>query len=169
MMGLITEYLPALLVGTLTVSIISLILFLKTHAKFNRLNQHLEEILSKEDEINLTGLVSKYLDTTLDQKAALTKLTRRVRKLENWQDTAVQRIALTRYNAFEGLGGDQSFSLALLKGNGEGIVLSGLYGREETRVYAKPIENGESPYQLSEEEQEAVKDAYKGINVKKER
>ncbi len=168
-MDLITEYLPAVLVVALIVSIISSILFLKTYGKCKRLNQHLEEMLSKEDEINLTGLVSKYLDTTLEQKSALTKLTRRVRKLENWQDTAVQNIALTRYNAFEGVGGDQSFSLVLLKGNGEGVLISGLYGRDESRVYAKPIENGESPYQLSDEEQEAVKEAYKGINAKKGR
>ena len=64
---------------------------------------------------------------------------------------------LVRYNAFEKTGSDLSFSLALLNDKSEGFVLTSIFGREDSRVYAKPISNGKSAYTLSDEELEAIK------------
>jgi hypothetical protein len=61
-----------------------------------------------------------------------------------------------RYNPFDNVGGDQSFSIALLDANNNGFVITSLYAREGTRVFAKPIKNGESEFPLSEEEKEAI-------------
>ncbi len=63
---------------------------------------------------------------------------------------------LIRFNAFDNMGSDLSFSLALLDRRGDGVVLTGLYGRDETRLYAKPIRRGISDYSLTEEEMKAV-------------
>jgi len=63
---------------------------------------------------------------------------------------------LLRYNAFAKTGSDLSFSLALLNENAEGFVLTSIFGREDSRVYAKPVQGGESKYSLSEEEVEAI-------------
>lgn len=63
---------------------------------------------------------------------------------------------LIRFNAFDNMGSDLSFSLAFLDRRGDGVVLTGLYGRDETRVYAKPIRKGTSDYSLTEEEIKAV-------------
>ncbi|HPZ22965.1 MAG TPA: DUF4446 family protein [Bacillota bacterium] len=68
---------------------------------------------------------------------------------------------LERYNAFEKTGSDLSFSLALLNDMKDGFVLTGIFGREDTRVYAKPINAGQSLYHLSEEEELAIKKAMK--------
>ena len=57
------------------------------------------------------------------------------------------------------MGGKQSFALALLDCKGDGVVLSSLYGREESRVYAKPVKGGLSEYTLSKEEEAAVQQA----------
>jgi hypothetical protein len=65
-------------------------------------------------------------------------------------------------NPFKDTGGDQSFAIALLDSNNNGIVLSSLYTREGTRVYTKPIEKGASSYNLSKEEEEAIKKAISG-------
>jgi len=54
------------------------------------------------------------------------------------------------------LGGDQSFSIALLDKQNSGVVITSLYTRDGNRVYAKPIENGTSEYTLSKEEKEAL-------------
>lgn len=72
---------------------------------------------------------------------------------------AVQRVGLVRFDAFEDMGGQQSFAAALLDADGSGIVLSSINGRAETRIYAKPIERGGSAYNLSQEELEAVRRA----------
>ena len=64
----------------------------------------------------------------------------------------VQRVGITRYNAFNDMGSDLSYSVALLDGKNNGVVMSGIFGRDFCNTYAKPIENGESTYMLSAEE-----------------
>lgn len=68
----------------------------------------------------------------------------------------VQNPGLIRFNAFDNMGSDLSFSIALLDRRGDGVVLTGLYGRDETRIYAKPIRKGTSDYSLADEEAKAV-------------
>lgn len=70
--------------------------------------------------------------------------------------TCVRRPALLRFSAFDDVGSDLSFSLALLDQNGDGVVLSSLYGREESRLFAKPVRRGSSSYRLSAEEERAI-------------
>ena len=71
----------------------------------------------------------------------------------------VRRVALLRYDAFEDVGGRLSFSCALLDDHGTGVVLTSINGRQETRVYAKPVTAGTSTYNLRNEEQEAIRQA----------
>jgi hypothetical protein len=72
---------------------------------------------------------------------------------------SLQKVGIKRFNPFKEVGGDQSFSIALLDADNNGLVLTGYYSREMNRVFAKPIENGKSKYPLSEEEIEAIKKA----------
>ncbi len=72
---------------------------------------------------------------------------------------SVQHVGLVRYDAFEDVGGRLSFSCAMLDEHGKGVVLTSINGRQETRVYAKPIAEGQSGYNLSSEEEEAIKQA----------
>lgn len=82
-------------------------------------------------------------------------------KLKNMAEPAIQKIGMVRFNPFGNVGGDHSFSIALLDSKNDGIVLSGLYLREGARVYSKPIVSGKSEYQLSEEEKQALEKAMK--------
>jgi len=72
---------------------------------------------------------------------------------------SVQRVGLIRYDAFEDMGGHLSFSLALLDEAGDGVVVSAINGRQDTRVYAKPVEAGDSGHNLSDEEADAIRQA----------
>jgi hypothetical protein len=74
-------------------------------------------------------------------------------------DGSVRHMALLRYDAFEDVGGRLSFSCAMLDDHGSGVVLTSINGRQETRVYAKPITEGASTYNLSVEESEAISQA----------
>lgn len=69
---------------------------------------------------------------------------------------SLQKVGIVRYNPFNDVGGDQSFSIALFDAYNNGFVITSLYSREGNRVYAKPIKNGKSEFQLSEEEREAI-------------
>jgi hypothetical protein len=84
------------------------------------------------------------------------------KKLQGICDISITKVGVIRFNPFKDTGGDQSFAIALLDSNNNGIVLSSLYAREGTRVYTKPIEKGTSSYNLSEEEEGAIKKAISG-------
>ncbi|MFN2613582.1 MAG: DUF4446 family protein, partial [Actinomycetota bacterium] len=73
--------------------------------------------------------------------------------------SAIQRVGLVRFDAFEDMGGKLSFAVALLDAEGTGVVFSSINGRSDTRIYAKPIEQAGSRIPLSEEETEAIKRA----------
>jgi hypothetical protein len=72
---------------------------------------------------------------------------------------SIRNVGIVRFDAFEDLGGRLSFAVALLDEEGSGVVLSSINGRQETRIYAKPIERGESRINLSEEESESIRRA----------
>lgn len=75
---------------------------------------------------------------------------------------SIQRVQLYRYNPYQDSGGDQSFSLALLDDQGNGIVLTSLHARSGTRIFAKPVSLGlGGKYRLSKEEEMVVKKAFK--------
>ena len=72
---------------------------------------------------------------------------------------SVRHVGAVRYDAFEDVGGRLSFSCALLDDHGTGVVVTSINGRQDTSVYAKPITAGRSSYNLSVEEEEAIRQA----------
>ena len=102
--------------------------------------------------------VSNYIKKLEKKVEALSE---EIKNLKKDSKFSVQKTGLVRYNPFQDLGGDQSFSIALLDGNNNGVVITSLYAREGNRVFAKSIEKGESKYSLSGEEIEAIKKAIK--------
>jgi hypothetical protein len=75
---------------------------------------------------------------------------------------SLQHIGLVRFNPFDDTGSDQSFAIALLDDQRDGIVISSLHGRTNTRVFAKPVADGTSPHNLSDEEAQAIRIAVEG-------
>jgi hypothetical protein len=84
--------------------------------------------------------------------AALSRVDRRV-------DGAVTNTAVVRYDAYEGTGGQQSASVAMLDATRTGTVVTAIQGRDYARIYVKDLDRGRSPVALSPEEQEAVERA----------
>jgi hypothetical protein len=87
----------------------------------------------------------------------------RIRHLEGLIPRTVRGVGVVRYNAFEGVGGDQSFSVALVDGEGHGAVLTGIHTGTDIRSYGKPVENWKSSYSLSADEQRALGEARRRI------
>lgn len=106
---------------------------------------------------NLDEMLKKYLDDVNDIKQDNSEIKAYYTKLDYDIGSSIQKVGLVRFNAFQNVGSDLSFALALLDREDNGIVLNGIYGSEASNIYAKPIRNGESTYQLSEEEKEAIK------------
>ncbi|MGH2446691.1 MAG: DUF4446 family protein [Candidatus Limnocylindria bacterium] len=75
---------------------------------------------------------------------------------------SLQHIGMVRFNPFEDTGSDQSFAIAILDDRRDGVVISSLHGRANTRIFAKPVDDGGSPHNLSDEEAQAIKIAVEG-------
>lgn len=75
---------------------------------------------------------------------------------------ALQRFGIARYDAFDDMGGRLSFSAALLDDHGDGLMITSINGRTETRTYAKPIRQMKSQHNLSQEENAAIAAAMSG-------
>ncbi|MFA6353467.1 MAG: DUF4446 family protein [Candidatus Paceibacterota bacterium] len=98
-------------------------------AEISKLNKAKEEI-----EKNITSINSK--------------LKKSIRGLET-----------IRFNPFPDQGSNQSFAIGMLNEEGDGLVISSLYSRERMSIFAKPIKKGNSEYELTTEEKEALKKA----------
>ena len=100
-----------------------------------------------------------------DQEQEVNKIGKRLSQVEMKLRAGVDRAELLRFRAFENVGGDLSFAFALLNQEGSGVVLSSIHNREESRVYAKPINEGMSSYSLTSEEKEVIDRAMLGPKI----
>ena len=105
---------------------------------------------------NIDEQLRKYIKEVEDIKIENKQIENYYITLNNNIDSCIQKVGMVRYNAFADVGSDLSFALALLDRNNNGIILNGLYGSDSSNIYAKPIKDGISTYQLSEEEKEAI-------------
>jgi len=87
------------------------------------------------------------------------EMANQIKNLDKDLTKCLQKVGIVRYNAFQDTGSDLSFALALLDENNDGVVLNGIYSREMSNIYAKPVEKGKSKYTVSEEEAKAIQKA----------
>lgn len=111
----------------------------------NMLLDHLEEIENAVERVNIIS--ADLID------------------IKNQMDKCIQKCNIIRYNAFSDTGSDQSFSIAMLDNFNDGIIITGIYGRNESISYAKPISKGISRYPLSVEEEMVLKRSLKGTQI----
>jgi uncharacterized protein YlxW (UPF0749 family) len=101
--------------------------------------------------------IDKRLSKTEEMDKKIQKLDEKEKILEESLKSVVQNVSVVRFDAFEDTGGKLSFAVALLNEHGNGLVISCINGRQESRTYAKPIIKGKSSFTLSGEEEEAIK------------
>ncbi len=109
------------------------------------------------DGRSLEEVIGTHAGRTVAVSAEVDRLVERTATLERGGRKAFQRIGLVRFNPFEDTGGNQSFALALLDADDDGIVVSSLHARGGTRIYAKAVVGGRPEASLSDEETEAVR------------
>ena len=124
-----------------------------------KINKRFDLLLEKGKLKDLKEVLFKQIDKTKNQEEAINKIIARVKNLENISEKTFQKIGVVRFNPFNNLGGNQSFAIALLDRQNNGFVISSLFIKEGSRVYAKLIKEGKSEHSLSGEEQEALKRA----------
>jgi hypothetical protein len=151
-----SSYGPYLWLVLFLLVVLSLLWLAALQRRHSELRRRYAALLSGASGEDLGELLTTYEEQLRQTTSTAEKLTTGADRMETKVRRSLQRLGLVRFNAFEGLGGEQSFAVALLDDEGAGVVLSSLQGRGESRLYAKPVENWVSTYTLSAEEKEAI-------------
>lgn len=130
---------------------VSIVLY-RIFALFNKLTRGVEVF-------DLKKILEKVLLQEESNEKEIGELIRRLNIEEESGKLHVQKVGLVRFNPFKELGGDHSFSLAILDGEDSGVVITSLHTRDRTRVYMKEIKKGKSDSDLSEEEKKSLSKA----------
>lgn len=146
--------------------IILFIMLSVTLRALNKLEKKYKKMMRGNEGKNIETLILNNLDKIDEVLGQNASVNDKLNNLDLRLKKCLQKSSIIRYRAFEDVGSDLSFSIALLDDNNDGIVLTGLYGRNESTTYAKPIDKGISRYDLSEEEQQVLDDAMEKGNSK---
>lgn len=146
-------YITIVLIITTIILLIGLVVIVQS---LNRLEKRYKKLTRGINNKNLEEIVTQYLDNIDSVKADTEAVKNQQLELEKRLNTCIQKVAIVRYKAFEDVGSDLSFSIALLNHNNDGVIVTGIYGRNDSTVYAKPIDKGISRYDLSEEEEQVL-------------
>lgn len=148
------------LLGWVIITIILVLLVMILMAKLSSLNKKYKKFLEKlGNGNNIEEDLETYMYRVEKVEKQNAEIANYVKTLDEDLTRCIQKVGIVRYNAFKDTGSDLSFTLALLDEHNDGVVLNGIYSREMSNIYAKPVKNGESSYTMSEEEKMAVQKA----------
>jgi hypothetical protein len=145
------------------VSILTLLLILLVVAlvmRLSRLMRLYRRLTQGTSGGNLEEKLVDYSDQVTEVDRRMQELEATAARLAQNQRKCIQKIGMVRYDAFEDVGGEQSFSMALTDADQNGAVISSVYSRTDIRVYAKSLENGRASRPLSAEEQKALSEGH---------
>ncbi len=151
---------PALtLIAALSVVILLLIFgWLFLFLRVRRLQRRLHG-MTRGIEGNLEEMLGTHLNIVQETSRRMDALEQAVAVLQSQMPACLNHAHLIRYDAFDDVGGEQSFSLALLDSRGNGLVLTSVYSRSDVRVYAKSVRDGSASHALSQEEERLLREA----------
>lgn len=122
----------------------------------------LKSLFPKKGRIDFREKLEEVLKEVSGFKSELTNLETNFKELKIEGLSHLQRIELLRFNPYHDTGGNISFTIAMLDNKGTGIILTSLHARSGTRIFAKPIFEGKSKYELSSEEETVLKKTING-------
>jgi hypothetical protein len=145
---------------------ILILIVIITYASLNRIENRYRKLMRGVNKNNLEEMVVSYLDKVdeVNEKVNVVKdendgMKQMYEQLDGKLKICLQKTSMVRYKAFDDIGSDLSFSVALLDGNSNGVILTSIYGRNESTIYAKSIDKGISRYELSKEENKVLEQA----------
>lgn len=130
--------------------------------RLRSLSRKWSSLLNGTSNGNIEQMLRDHLANNESVDRRLARGEERLNGLETKMESAKRFVGLVRYDAFDDVGGSQSFSLAVYDERGDGAVVTSMVGRTDCRVYAKEIRKGKAERELSSEEQTAITSAVKG-------
>ena len=150
---------PWIGMATIVLVIAVLVYCVILHIRLGSLKKKYDFFMQGDNGASLERKLSVEVSEIRDAAKGLESLLSEQVAIRNIQSNTIQKIGFIKYNAFENIGNDLSFALTLLDGNNNGICISSIYGRNESRIFSKPIVKGKSLVSLSQEELESLNEA----------
>ncbi len=149
----------------MSIEIVLLIIFgiwlLTLTVSFFLFSKFFKKLTKETKENELMKVLGRILKVQEENSGSIFALEKEIKRIDIEGVAHVQKMGVVRFNPFREMGGDHSFSLAILDGDSSGVIITCLHTRERTRVYMKDIKKGKCDLELSSEEKKALEKAIK--------
>jgi hypothetical protein len=152
----LVNYLNPVILMLCLIIFISLVWNIILTFQFATLSKKYKKFMRGTSGKNIEGIFLEELENIKSNDQKFNAIKTRMDAMQDQIDKCLQKQSIVRYNAFTDTGSDLSYSIAIMDNLDNGIVITGIYGRNEFIGYAKPVDNGTSSYTLSVEEQMAI-------------
>ncbi|EKU71102.1 DUF4446 family protein [Selenomonas sp. F0473] len=149
----------ALLLASMILILVLLILVVYQMVRISGMRSRYRAMMRGTEAQDLEGMLIKHVKDVEDVAATNTRILEENELIRQFLRRTLVRTAAVRFRAFDDMGGDLSYAVALLDANNDGIIFSSIFAREDSRSYVKPVKGGTSEYALSDEEKSVLKEA----------
>lgn len=157
------EYFNLIIAGIVLILFIQVIVnSFKTKKVIKKYNSFMKKL---GNGTNLDSIMREYIERVEKVSLKNTEVLEFCDRLDKKMVKCIQKVGVVRYNAFEDTGSDLCFAIALLDFEDTGVVINGIYSRDGSSTYGKPIEKGTSKYTLSNEEVQAIDMAKRNAGI----
>ena len=156
-----------IMIGLLSATLILIILYIMCFIKMRKLSKTYDRFMKGKDMESMEEILWKQFDRIEILEEADKEKRKELNYITETVQNAFQKVGLVKYDAFREMSGKLSYALALLDQNDNGVIVTSMYSREGCFTYAKGVTMGKSSINLSEEEEEALKNAMNGDKIKK--
>ncbi|MBI1351543.1 MAG: DUF4446 family protein [Actinomycetales bacterium] len=141
----------------MVVGVVGVVLASVAFVRLLRLQKSYELLQTAEGRETIVDVMARTMGEFSDLRDEVARLERGLAATRRDLAMALRHVSVVRYDAFGDMGGRYSFSAALLDDSGDGLVITSIHARSETRTYLKGLSAGDSDIMLSPEEQQAVR------------
>jgi hypothetical protein len=151
---------PELVLATIAGMIILVMMVIILWVKLNKLRTSYLKVINGGTVGGMEELLERIQGKQNNLDEEQHKVNRTIQAIKEQLSNVKGNVGIVRYNALGDHGSDLSFSIAILNSVQDGVVITGIHNREQTYVYAKPVNKGQSAYSLSPEEKEAMAQSF---------
>lgn len=140
-------------------ALLLLLLIINLYMKVNYMKKRYRKMMTGADGSNLERMLIGHINEMKAVAEENERIKQENERIDALLQLAITRVGVVRFRAFDDMGSDLSYAVALLDSHNNGVILTSIFGREDSRSYVKPVENGTSTYALMAEEQQALDEA----------
>jgi biopolymer transport protein ExbB/TolQ len=158
-MKIMMANMPFIVIGLGVIILIMWGILINQAMKLSYMKKRYRKMMAGVDGANIERMLMGHIDEVKKVVERNEQIDAENQRIDALLQTAITRVGVVRFRAFDDMGSDLSYAVALLDSHNNGVILSSIFGREDSRSYVKPIENGNSSYTMTEEEEKALNDA----------